>query len=475
MASSTAQIGVNYDKDDDRVEFLHSAICFIVEELTRLEDDPVYSANERKQSVNKILQALSEFRDEPPELLQQDDDMLLHRAASSNVPVVLRVLLQKPGADPNQMIAGFEYNPLHMAATRGHVEAMQELLSTSGVDVNAQSVASTEDLPEDGCNDRPFGATALLLAVQEQQDAAVRLLLSVPDVDVNLADSTGDPPLWFAARQRNPEMVRLLLSHPNIDVNAGGDPPLHELKYPLLCGVVVDKPPASPEGAKRQLATLRLLLSSPDIDVNECAPDGATALAMACMHGLTDAAKALIHKQADCNLGPGGSTALHQALLLSVSVDIVKELLKMPSLNLLQKCRNRWTPFDLCSEGEEGTMKEVAGLLLEELRNRNCMSSIDIVRAIIWSIEVGSGWTVELLLHYFSSTPNLEVQTLSAPYSCLHLAARHGSEKAVRALLSVAGIDLSTQENGLLACQIATANGHHGCAKLIIASRERCA
>ena len=312
-----------------------------------------------------------------------------------------------------------------------------------------------------------WGATALLLAVQEQHEAAVRVLLSVPDIDVNLADEAGQIPLSIAAKLQNPEIVRLLLSHPKVDVNADiiaadDDSLLRTRNYPLLCSVVVKLPA---EDAKRQLAILRLLLSSPDVNVDKRCEDGSTALALACMFGFTDAAMALIDKQADCNLGPGGSTALHQALLGSKNVDIVKKLLKVPGLNLMQACENGWTPFDLCSEREEGTMKELAGLLLEELRSRNCTSSRDIARAIYWSFEVGSGWTAELLLR---SMPNLEVQTLSALNSYLHLAAKEGNEKTVRGLLSVPGIDLGAQQDGLVAFQTALVHGHLECALLSV-------
>ena len=67
-------------------------------------------------------------------------------------------------------------------------------------------------------DDYEYGWTGLLWAVINNHISVVALLLSTPNIDVNLKDNEGWSALHFAARWKNNEL-KLLLNVPSIDVN----------------------------------------------------------------------------------------------------------------------------------------------------------------------------------------------------------------------------------------------------------------
>ena len=125
--------------------------------------------------------------------------------------------LLRAGADPNTQCTG-GMTPLHLAATKGALPAMEELLRAPGLRVDERNGG---------------GETALHAAVLNNRPLIVRALLRDGRCDVNArtADQgTGHTPLRYAALNGRLEIVGALLDAPGIDPNVvcgGGQTALH--------------------------------------------------------------------------------------------------------------------------------------------------------------------------------------------------------------------------------------------------------
>ncbi|KAH6908108.1 hypothetical protein BKA70DRAFT_1222909 [Coprinopsis sp. MPI-PUGE-AT-0042] len=150
--------------------------------------------------------------------------------------------------------------------------------------------------------------TPLMLAVQsEHPEAAMPALLTIPDIDVNLTTRRGTA-LTLATEEENLAALRVLLADPRVDVNkackaasealswdagpmnARINPGSARLSAYLMGGEAVQG--AENEATALMLAaragseeTMQLLLEHPDIDVNIAGPDGWTALMFAASSG----------------------------------------------------------------------------------------------------------------------------------------------------------------------------------------------
>jgi hypothetical protein len=105
------------------------------------------------------------------------------------------------------------------------------------------------------------------LAIAKNRQDVIELLLPLPNVDINKADSTGDTPLLRAISYHNPDIVRLLLTNPNTDVNKSNTSEVSPLLRACYYG--------HDEIAEQ-------LLSKPDIDVNKADSTGETPLIALC-------------------------------------------------------------------------------------------------------------------------------------------------------------------------------------------------
>ena len=109
-----------------------------------------------------------------------------------------------PKGSPNQkdvLLAG--NTPLIIAVQENHTRIVQLLLSRPDIRVNMRGLD---------------GYTALIRACFERSDI-VKMLLLRPDVDVNLATYYGTTALTFAIRNGNDAAVKELIKHPRINVN----------------------------------------------------------------------------------------------------------------------------------------------------------------------------------------------------------------------------------------------------------------
>lgn len=166
-------------------------------------------------------------------------------------------LLLEAGADPNSALPGGE-TALMTAARTGRVEALDALLAR-GADVNAR--------------ERVRGQTALMWAAAEGNAAAVtRLLMAGADLHARAHGPAGE---------------------------AGSKSKRIDALTPLLFAVRYGR-----------LDAVRALLEA-GADVNETAPDGTSALSIACLNQHWELALMLLERGANPNAAAQGWTPLH--------------------------------------------------------------------------------------------------------------------------------------------------------------------
>lgn len=199
----------------------------------------------------------------------------LHVAALFGLNGPIQCLV-KEGDDTNSQ-DGMGVTPLMYAATRGHLDAVESLLS-HGARVN------------DACVRGSTASGMLTVATR---------LLEERNIDINTLDrtqryislgwifySTGLPPLMIAASGGHHDIMNLLLSHEGIDVNKHTPSPYLDtvLTYATRCG---------------DSHVVGTLLERPGIDLNACDSTARTALHWASLKGHLDITQALLQAGAD--------------------------------------------------------------------------------------------------------------------------------------------------------------------------------
>ena len=240
--------------------------------------------------------------------------------------------------------------PLHLAAQRGHAEAVSILLD-AGADVSARGMrvdldeentgvaeyliykstavhlaavngnanvikilldAGAEVLAQDADDDTP-----LQLAVQHSHSKAVQVLLAAgADVNQLSYDRGGESPLYIAVGNRDPETVKILL-------DAGADTKLKNMFIftPLILAVDRARPtvpgesPQTPEAAAQAILVIRALLEggADPSGRGTMTPMGATPLHFAAMIGLEEVVAILLDAGADETRTTGGRTPIDDA------------------------------------------------------------------------------------------------------------------------------------------------------------------
>ncbi|KAH6909738.1 hypothetical protein BKA70DRAFT_1102131, partial [Coprinopsis sp. MPI-PUGE-AT-0042] len=200
-----------------------------------------------------------------PMRLWHDFDVLgpLHLVAYFNLPITLA------GSDslrnPNQRTTKQGETALKLACMQGHDDTVKVLLHLPNISVNA---ANSVDW-----------TTALMGASAEGHEGAARLLIACPDPDINAADIDGWTALIWASVKGHKGIVALLLSHQDININAVGNSNTTALIM------------ASQEGHEEVVA---ILLSHPDVDVNVAGSDKKMALTIAGENGWEGVVKLLL-------------------------------------------------------------------------------------------------------------------------------------------------------------------------------------
>jgi ankyrin repeat protein len=252
------------------------------------------------------------------------------------------VLNSKSFPLPNSGKPGFG-GPLHVAATYGLVDLI----------LPAAQLQSPNALTE-------HGESPLLLAANSDQFACVKTLLSLPDIDVNVADAWGGTSLMAAAVCDSIECLQLLAEAPGIQINTRNIIGMTALMWAATSGRT--------EAAK-------LLLELPGIDVNAKDIYGWTALIRAASMGHTEFVEQILQaRDIDVNVAsataettriwptviiPAGSTALTAALFQGY-VDIAKHLLRVPGIDVGVVNEHRETALSYASRNGDA---EIADLL----------------------------------------------------------------------------------------------------------------
>ena len=178
-------------------------------------------------------------------------------------------------------IAGV-YEDFFAAVKRDNASTMQAVLAR-GFDVNTRG---------------PNGEIGLSMALFEESEKVVQVLMAWPKTDVNAINSKGESPLMLAALRGQEDVAQRLMKK-GADVNKTGWTPLHY----------------AASGGKVPL--LKLLIEN-HAYIDAESPNGTTPLMMAAHYGSTEAVQLLLDEGADPTLkNQLGLTAADFALRVS--------------------------------------------------------------------------------------------------------------------------------------------------------------
>ncbi|KAL2797362.1 ankyrin repeat-containing domain protein [Aspergillus keveii] len=351
------------------------------------------------------------------------------------------------------------HEPLHIAALHGNAVSARLLLE-AGANINA--VAAN-------------GATALLMAVEDERRYDVLVFLLSRGADTEIADSMGRTPLISAAALGKEETVRALLEH------GASTKPEMCYGYTALLGALRD--PGYPR-------IVQLLLKH-GAEVDHRDIDGLTALRLACNFGDTEIMAILLEHGADVDAAdPHGMTPLLQ--VASGSLEDARDLLLQHGADIHQYDDLGESVLDCAVQGGQhdfvqyllekdvlaapipATMAD-PGLLREDrikLTKAIYASDVDEVGAILRDIPAGNLETVlQVALHAAAIAGSPELTKLllenrakardiaSYQRTALHYASFGGHIEIVKLLLKVNADPFAQDLHHSLPLNLAIKNG----------------
>ncbi|KAJ5678666.1 Ankyrin repeat-containing protein [Penicillium macrosclerotiorum] len=300
-------------------------------------------------------------------------------------------------------------SPVFAAAIWNLVEILQELLSVGRA---SDMILTSEELD----------LTPLSLASWRGNEAAVELLLTIEEVDVNSRDSFGQTPLSYAAANGNQAVVKLLLATEGVDVNSIDDNSHTPLSYAAANG---------------HQAVVRLLLATEGVDVNLTDDNGQSPLLLAAKKRHTAVVELLLETDdIDVNLQ---DTRDRTALLLATHEGcsaVVKLLLAAEKIDVnLKEATLNFTPLSLAAwRGDEA----IVGLLLASGKaDVNSVDNCDRT-PLSFAAEYGCDTVVELLLETEGIGVDLACKAGHTPQ---FYAMMKGHEAIVQRLLATGKVD----------------------------------
>ncbi|KID74344.1 Ankyrin repeat-containing domain protein, partial [Metarhizium brunneum ARSEF 3297] len=357
-------------------------------------------------------------------------DTAIHLAAEFGHPLTVGILLKK---SPNGVyyMNNRKYSPLHLAAARGYVNILQQLLRVKEPHDIPEGGHATDD--ENHTTEGSFAITAhhnrtpLQLAAENGHLAAVQELLE-PKIDDSVRNCS--IAFFLAAANGHASIVERLLKHGirNTVVDEEGNTPLHVAAREGHVGVILMLPDTpqfavNPKNAKGwtplhlaanfgNLRTVKELLKL-GAGIKLVTDNNDTPLLLAATGGHRLTARELIEKAPDAkSRNREGREAIDVAAKRG-HVAIVQELL----LAGLLLDRNQWTCMELDNRGSMYTPLHVAVL-------GNSLASVKILLGA--SVDVNAKDSLK-------RTP-------------LHLAAENGYGDIAEALI-LAGTDLDAEDH----------------------------
>jgi ankyrin repeat protein/NAD-dependent SIR2 family protein deacetylase len=229
-------------------------------------------------------------------VLEKNDEgcNAMHLCTHKGYIDTLKLLFQLEPEYIETLIKGKTYEakwtPLHIAASKGHLDCAQLILS-----LGVKSVINEKDSK---------GCTALLMASCNGYSDIVELLLN-HDADPSIPVIDGRTPLHYAAHNNNPEIVKLILD-------------------------------------ARQKPAAELWDDDPIFMLNK---SKCSALHESTIMGDLESTKLLVEAGSDINItSRDGSTPLTSAIMRG-HVDIIKYLLEQPNIDILTPTMFGFTPL----------------------------------------------------------------------------------------------------------------------------------
>ena len=393
--------------------------------------------------------------------------------------------------------------PLVRACEKGFINSA-ELLLVRGADINVQTVR---------------GSTSLLLAVDNNHTAVVKLLLDQENIliekrnkdgltplinacfqghmniiilllkkraDVNAQENGGYSSLYVAAQNNHTDIVKLLLNQAGILVDLKiniGWTPLFKACYDgyrdiaeLLLNKGADVNTQNNGGfsplwsavERNHADVVELLLDNINIQVDIKLQNGLTPLRKACYNRNLKIAGLLLAKGADVNAQDNyGYSPLWEAVKNN-HLDVVKWLLDQRGIQVDLKKNNGWTPLLMACHGG---YRSIVTLLLNKGANVNAQGNEGFSPLYI-AVEKNHPDVVELLLH--QDDIRVDLRQASLGWSPLHMAARGGSVAMIQLLVEAGGADTGLRTStGETPLQVAEKYGQTEAARLLRSYRRK--
>lgn len=278
----------------------------------------------------------------------------------------------------------------------------------------------------------------LIKAADENEEAIVKLLLSIPTIDVNATRDPGSPTaLWIAARKGNDRVVRLLLSHKDINVD-------YQCKQ------------LSEQELKMHTQSGKTKLSAQEI--------AKTHQHRAIVQIIQDYKDQKSARERAIRRGPPTAGTLNKTSNLAstkcISINPIKsEILEKQ----LKEIRDSWkggkmTDIELAIDASRTDLAEYLINAIDFDPNINC--------PLIMAADGNEEAIVQLLVNL----PTLDVNATHEPGSptALWIAARRGNEGVVRCLLSHNEINIDYQCKQLSEKELEMARSKYGKTKLSV-------
>ncbi|KAF0719332.1 Aste57867_1116 [Aphanomyces stellatus] len=341
---------------------------------------------------------------------KKEGTVLMWASAFGRVDVVRLLLARRSDIHVN-CTNEFGESALHWASERGHLDVVDVLLDTHGMDVN---------LVDEN------GQSALHYASEEDHVDVVRALLHHA-IDVNLVDEDGKSALHCASAKGCVQVVRALLATHGIDINAVTEAGSSALQLATAHG---------------HAPVVLALLENNAVDVNFIDKDKKSALHNASMSGYVDIVQALLHFPGiDANIVDKARAERKSALHVASEVgheQIVKALLAFAPINVNLLDMHRKSALHYASE--LGHVHIVAALV-------QCMS-VDVnavakagYSALLFACVHGHVDVVQLLVAHVELN-RFNLVRLWEGNAALHVAIEKGHVEVVRSLLACDGVDV---------------------------------